>query len=112
MRRSLPPPKIEERLEREARERMEARAKEASASDEAKITMFKESVLKPGLVAAGDKYELIGARGEDGPALVFEVIEQYYSQHGTVCTWQDAADHVEKHLEAEARKLLSLKRFQ
>lgn len=103
---------LEERLEKEAREAKDARERAASEATERSIANYKEQILKPGIKGNADKYELINARGDEGSELVFEVIEQYHAQNGKVLAWHEAADHVEKALEDEARKLLSLKKFQ
>ena len=102
---------LEARLENErvAREAADAAAKEANI--ERQINTFKTGVLAHGIKSNPDKYELINARGDDGVELVFEVIQSHFEKTQEVLSWDKAADYTEEHLETEARKLLSLKKF-
>ncbi|MDQ3024778.1 MAG: hypothetical protein M3R04_10455 [bacterium] len=102
---------LEARLEAERTERETSAKAAQEATIERQINTFKEGVLKHGIKTAGDKFECINAKGDDGIELVWEVIESYHETHGEVLNWERAAIEVEQHLEAEARKVLGLKKF-
>ena len=55
------------------------------------------------------KYELIQAN--NAVDLVFDVIDEHYSQHEKILSKEAAADMVEAYLEEEAKKLLSTKKL-
>lgn len=57
-----------------------------------------------------EQYELIKAN--DSVDLVYNVIEEHYNETGRILDTKEAADHVEKYLEEEARKIMKLKKFQ
>lgn len=102
---------LEERLERDAKEREET-AKAAKVDDEKRRIMFwKETVLVPGLKANADRWECIHARGDAAYELVIDVMAAYTNKHGVPPAADVAADQVEKDLEEEGRIYAGLKKF-
>lgn len=103
-----------ESIKAEAAERTKAELSAKQAEDQAQI---EEAILshrfkiQDEVSKDSDKYELINLNGESGLDLVWEVTEQYFTQHGKVLTPSDAAEKVETYLENEARKLLGVKKL-
>ena len=56
-----------------------------------------------------DKYELINYQGDAN--LVFDVIQEYFDLNGELLSLEQAADHVEKHLEDLVDGAVKLKKF-
>jgi hypothetical protein len=88
---------IKQKEEQEAQQRYE----QAIKSYKSEISNFIDS--------NADTYELIKAN--DASDLMFEVAEEYYKNNKKVLDIKEVADVVEQHLEAEAKKILELKKF-
>lgn len=56
-----------------------------------------------------DKYELI--RANDAVEVIYDVIEQHYSDTGRILSKEEAADQVEEYFEQEVEKLLKLNKL-
>ncbi len=99
-------------LEKWKQEREECEAKaaaDAQARDvDTKIAAWCEGITKE-VTSAGDKFECINAQGKHSD--VTDLIENYFEVHKAILPWDQAAEYVEAHLEAEARKVLGLKKF-
>lgn len=54
-------------------------------------------------------YELINLNNAQG--VVYDVVEQFYEEHGRILSLKEAADFTEKYLEEEASKLLKAKKL-
>jgi hypothetical protein len=93
--------------------RRELAQKEADAQKtqfESTIGAFK-SEIKQFIDSAKDTYELLAM--QDTPdEIVYNVISEHFNKTQKILTHKEAADHVEKYLEDEARKYLSVKKFQ
>ena len=101
-----------EQAKREAAAAKEAIAKaqaerEAAEAERAKAG-FKAEVTSH-IKANADKYELVSLYGQEG--LVYATIEAEYERSGEMLTVDQAAEKVEKYLEAEAEKALKAKKF-
>lgn len=91
-----------EKAEKEAQERAEMIATEQ------KINSYKGR-LNEFLDANKDKYEIIHlAEAKD---MVFEVIEEYFAQHGKLLTPDEAAQKTEEYLERRVSNAMKAKKF-
>lgn len=88
--------KIKAEMEENFKKLQEEKEKAIEAENAQVIDNF-QNEIKSFIKTNSDQYELINYQGDFG--LVFEVVEEYYNQHGEVLSIKDAADHVEKHLE-------------
>ena len=71
-----------------------------------------KSRLSEAAAAAPDTFELTLAEGQAGVDLALEVMQQIFDRDGVALTMEQALSHVEKHLEEQAAKVFSFKRFQ
>ena len=103
-----------ESIKAEAAERLKAEQQAKEAEEQSRI---EEAILSHRFKIQEevsknlDKYELINLNGDSGLDLVWEVTEQYFTQHNKVLTPTEAADKVESYLEVEAKKLLGVKKL-
>lgn len=93
--------------------RKEIAQKEADAQKqqfESTISSFKTEI-KSFVESAKDTFELLTM--QDAPEeIVYNVISEHFNKTQKILTHKEAAEHVEKYLEDEARKYLSVKKFQ
>lgn len=96
----LSPDEMYNQLKKEMEENFKKIEEEKLKAEEAKNTQiisdFKNDI-ESFITKNSDKYELINYQGDT--QLVFDVIEEYYATHGEVLDIEEAANHVEKHLE-------------
>lgn len=74
----------------------------------ARIDSFKSEITEF-IDTNKDTYELTALNGAG--ELVYEVIEEFYNKNQKLLSLEDAAQEVEKYLEAEAQKILKAKKF-
>lgn len=106
---------IQEELQAFRREQEEARtkaaeeAKKQAEQDHARqIEAFRAEVASF-VQADSEKYELINQYGQQG--LVADTIEEHFAATNKVLSNSEAAEMVERYLEAEAEKLVTTKKF-
>lgn len=87
----------------------EKEKREAQERYDAAVNGYK-SEIQEFVTKNAETYELIVANGATD--LMFETAEAFYKQTGQVPDLERVAQAVEKHLEDEANKILSLKKFQ
>lgn len=75
-----------------------------------KAVDFFKTQIKEVVDKGEDNYELI--KLNDAHDLVYEVVENYFEQHGKLLPAKDAADHVEKWLEERAETIVKSKKVQ
>ena len=95
-------------LDKIRRELQEREQNQQSAREQEVLNNFKLSINNF-IDDNADTYELIKSTGQSD--LVFRVIDEHFQSSGKVLSTKEASDHVEAHLESEARKLLSLKKL-
>jgi len=100
--------KIEEIENERKREIEERERREKESYNNQVITTFKNNI-KQEVASNVDQYELINHYGEFDT--VYEVIENYYNQHGVVLDIKKAALEVEKHLEQQVERAASTNKF-
>lgn len=81
-----------------------------AAQLEAAKTNFR-GVLASSAKSAGDKFELTLAHGDDGIDLAFECVDAHWNTTGKVLPIEEALALAESHYDAEAKKLLSTKKY-
>ena len=99
---------LKEQIEQDKRDREALEAQRREQELNGTVQGFQRQI-QSFVDSQGDTYELIRENGAYGT--VFEVIEQYWNQNGQMLPVDVAAKHVEDYLEAQARRLLGLKRF-
>lgn len=96
-------------MEAERKAEIEAREKaEQQAKNEEQLTAFKNSI-KETVSAKSEQYELINEYGEF--ETVYDVIANYYNQHGVILDTDKAAAEVEKYLEDRLAKAANTQKF-
>ncbi len=101
---------VEEQLAAEREAKTQAQKDAERADVEATINGHKEAI-KDFIISGGDAFEL--CQSHEAEDLVYEVIEQHWTETGEILPIKSAAEAVEMHLENLAReKVLKLKRFQ
>lgn len=101
-----------QKLEKKIQEEKEAAEKEENERTDAFIAKEKQkyrTLLDEHLRENADTYELIVAHNANG--VVFNVIEEYFMEHGKVLDFDTAAEWVEKYYEAEAKKIIGAKKI-
>lgn len=81
--------------------------REAQQREQQVLNQFKDNIKS--FISEHPEYEMIQATNQ--PDLVFSLIDEHFQKSGKVLSIKEAADHIESHLESEARKLLSLKKL-
>lgn len=61
--------------------------------------------------AAGDKFELTLAKGDEGIDLAFEIVDAHYGKTGKVLPIEEALAMAEGHYDADAKKYLNTKKY-
>lgn len=100
-----------EALERKLadKEAADTAAKEKSARDAAE-TEFRGSI-ESHVKADPTNYEMLAIEGEEGVAIVYEVIEKHYEATGKIMSIKEAADEVENSLLEVAKKYTGLSKI-
>lgn len=98
------------RLDKREQEEAEARqrAEQAAAAEGASQA---KHIFRTHAEKNADKYEAFVAHGADAVDLAYAVAEDYYRQHGQAPLLEDVLGHVEAHYDAQAKRLLGLKKF-
>jgi len=94
-----------EQLRQSMKEKEEA---EERSKYEQTVSGFKKQI-NSFIDEQAETYELI--KMNDAQNLVFDVIKEFYESTQRILSIEEAAKHVEEHLEAEARKVLEAKKF-
>ena len=84
--------------------------KEREEQENTEVIESFKSELVDTLKKNADKYELINYQGNYD--LVFDVIQQYFTDHDEILPMDQAADHVESYLESLVDGATKLKKFQ
>lgn len=96
-------------MEAERKAEIEARQQaEQQAKNEEQITAFKNNI-KETVSSNSEQFELINQYGEY--ETVYDVIANYYNQHGVILDTDKAAQEVEKYLEDRLEKAASTQKF-
>ena len=99
---------VQQKLDALERQRAEEREQAQRADTEQKLNQFKRTI-RATIDTDADKYELIAA--EEAYDDVYDLIEQHFEQTREVMPIERAAQLVEDHLYAEARKLTKAKKL-
>ncbi len=108
----LSPDEMYEKLKSEMEQnfkKLEEEKKQAAEAENAQIIENFRGEIESYLTKNADKYELINYQGDFN--LVFDVIEEYYNTNGEVLEIEEAANHVERHLEELVDGATKLKKF-
>lgn len=96
-------------MEAERKAEIESREKaEQQAKNEEQLTAFKNSI-KETVSTKSEQYELVNEYGEY--ETVYDVIANYYNEHGVILDTDKAAAEVEKYLEDRLTKAANTQKF-
>lgn len=100
--------KIDQLENERKREKEETETSKKTQKYQETITNYKKQI-KEFVDSKADDFELINQFGEHDT--IYDVIENYYNQHGTILEVEKAAREVEKYLESQLDKAASTRKF-
>lgn len=100
--------RMQDQIKKLTDERSKDQEDQKLQSQKDKVTQYKNQI-KNFVTEKSEDYELINEFGEHD--LVFDVMQNYYDQNGTILEIDKAAAEVERHLDEQVQKAANTKKF-